>query len=304
MHGKSRKRQRQTRATRKQRTRKHRGGSEIESKIMQTIKDVQQDQNPRSFQLNFTFKGLHYSTTFTIKYIKSFTGRQYIEMTNNECILIDIECDNEDRCELSSYIMRNSSHRRCFVPQLKTIDSPVKITSVDVLQTLTTKIKIILFNNKYIADIHLIDNAEIDDTILLPYRILRGVPAIYEKYGYICEELNEFRINVLPKATWEYIISLDTKKLLNNKNSIEIFESYNKDKFKDDWKIHHISELLVNIPFEEEINQQFSSNIMYILCGTPIIDSNMTRFVLDPLSTKWKEWSVALEFVGFEEILS
>ncbi len=297
MPNRLRKRTCRVRQIRKKRTRKHRGGNVIESKIIEMLKNIQQDHILRSFQLDFKFKDIPYSTIFKLNYKKINDGFNLI--ISNYCINIDIEFDSSTGDSYSESIIRqNSSQPYCFSPRLTTINKPVRVTSVDVLQTLTTKIKVILYNNKYIDNIKLYDVSRIDNVMTLPYRVLRGLPAIYEKYGYISEKLNEFREIILPNATWEYIVSIDKHNLLYSPTILEIFEKFNKHKFMDDWKSHHISELLVNIPYEEEQKHNISLIIMKVLTN-----NTLSMFVLDQSSIKWKEWNTSLEFTGFDVVV-
>ncbi len=276
------------------RTRKYRGGNDVESQIMQSITNTKHDMKNRSFELAFSFKGLNYSTIFHLKYKRS-TLRLY-----NNCIDLML-METNDTYELDSSIKKNTSEPACFTPRLESIISPIKITSIDVLQTLSTKIKLILYKHKYINNITIVDHARINMIHMLPYRVLRGEPSVYEKYGYVSKELNRFRESVLPNATWNHIISLDKYYILHNKEYINLIEKYNKYKY-DDWKIQHISDLLKNIPFEEESLTHLSTNIMLVLYGLGFLLSDLTYFILDPSSMAWKEWDSVLEFKEYKEI--
>ena len=254
---------------------------------------MQKDRLPRSFQLQFTFKGVSYSTQFSLNFVELNKTAYLIEFTNG-CVEIIIKFFKSGS-DLHSYLTRNSYKTACFSPRLVTTIAPIPYTSVDVLQTLATKFRI-LFQKMHIIDkIEILDYSEIDGLVyLLPYRILRGLPALYEKYGYVSEALNTFRTSVLPTLSWN---------TLTNTSSYEkIVEEYNKDKFEDDWKTHSIPELLTNIPFEIEKFNQISKNILSNYITGNYYTSDIMKFTLDPESPKWKEWDGALEFVGFEEV--
>jgi hypothetical protein len=274
------------------RRRKQRGGNEIESKITKIIQDVQKDRLPRSFQLQFTFKGVSYSTRFSLNFVELSKTAYAIEFAN-DCIEFNIEFYKSGN-KLHSYLSRNSGKIACFSPRLVTTIAPVPYTSVDVLQTLATKFRI-LFQKMHIIDkIEIFDYSAIDYLVyMLPYRILRGLPALYEKYGYVSEALNTFRTSVLPTLTWNT--------LANTSSYEKIVEEYNKDKFEDDWKTHSIPELLTNVPFEIEKYNQISKTILENYISGDYYASDIMKFTLDVSSPKWKEWDAVLEFVGFEE---
>jgi hypothetical protein len=266
---------------------------------MQMVKDVQQDRKPRAFQLHFAFKGVPYSTIFKVHY--ELLGKtSYVIEIQNECILIHIEFYKSGN-QLYSSIGRNVAEPACFSPRLQTSVEPVKITSVDVLQTLVTKLRILMHKLNFINKIELIDHAKIESVSMLPYRVMRGQPALYEKYGYESEKLNEFRATVLPTLNWDSYKKADS---LGAHFDDKIFDKYNKDKFDDDWRLHNITELLVNIPFEEEAKKSISvsQGIMISFIEDTYSTSDIVKFTLNPESPKWKEWDRALEFVGFEEL--
>ncbi len=243
--------------------------------------------------MQFTFKGVSYSTKFSLNFVELSKTAYAIEFTN-ECIEFAIKFF-KSRSDLHSYLTRNAGKTACFSPRLVTTIAPVPYTSLDVLQTLATKFRL-LFQKMHIIDkIEILDYSEIDGLVyLLPYRILRGLPALYEKYGYVSEALNTFRTSVLPTLTWNT--------LANTSSYENIVEEYNKDKFEDDWKTHSIPELLTNIPFEIEKYNQISKNILSNYITGSYYASDIMKFTLDMSSTKWKEWDAALEYVGFEEL--
>jgi hypothetical protein len=291
------------RSYRKKHTDYQKGGNEIGKQILDTIKNVEQNKNTESFSLKFTFKGFEYSTTFTVSYDKDI---DIIELDNG-CISHTIS-KNRTKYFLHSFMSSNTDDIACFTPRLKTIQSPIKITSTDVLQTLSTKLKIILYNGGYIKEIKVIDQSEINNIPLLAYRVLRGLPALYEKYGYVSKELNEFREKILPNATWNYITSIDSLKKVNTVKYISILEKYNKD----NWRTQHITDLLKNVPFEEETTR-LSSRILTVLLSSfksnnsnNSNDFNSTKlvdtFILDPTSPKWQEWNSNLQFIEFSKL--
>ncbi len=279
------------------------GGNEIEKQILDTIRSVEQNKNTQTFTLKFKFITYEYETIFTVSYDKEMDS---IKLKNN-CIshTIDIyKSKKKVNYDLHSFISSNTVDIKCFNPVLQTIEEPIRITTTDVLQTLSTKLKLILKKGGYIKEIEIIDQSKINKIRLLPYRILRGLPALYEKYGYVSKELNEFREKILPNATWNYITSIDSSKKVN-KEYFSILEKYNKDLNRK-----HITDLLKNVPFEEETTG-ISSRILSVLLmplktsnndSNSKNDSNIIQmidgFKLNPESPKWQEWNSKLQFIS------
>ncbi len=254
------------------RSRRIRGGDS--STIENNIYNFAERANENSkFKLGFTFKGKYYSTTFVFNH----------DVLNNGCISLQlIKLSEHNEYDTNSYIKANRGNKACFEPRLETTETPVRITSTDILQVLSTKIKIIL-NKKLSPSIG--DVATINGVYISPYRILRGYPPIYEKYGYKNKKIDNIRTNILPKLKW---YDIRDKMHIQAK---ELIEKYNPIIDDNDT----ILELMKNIPFDEEQKTNISTYILYTIIG--YIDS---LDILDTKSPEWMQWSSFLKFVDFE----
>ena len=235
--------------------------TDIESRILDMMRQK------REFKLKFTFKSQPYSIVFKAHNIFTLA---------NPCVYVSF-ADSFNEYKSMSSLHANRGDIPCFEPRLTTIENP-RITSADVLQVLSTKLKILIRKN--IMGFHAIpmtisDVAVINKIQISPYRILRGQTALYEKYGYVNESLNLFR-KKLPTLTWG-----DVKHLLPH----DIVEKYNPELRDADL----VFTLIKNIPDHEEAEHEISSKI---------VDAFVENFyfTLDETSDAWKEWDAALQF--------
>jgi hypothetical protein len=156
------------------------------AKAFQTVtryyyKTKKTPNSPAEYKLTFTFDDREYSTIFTISK-NGFT---------NKCIGVDYFQYNEST--VSSYIGSNSSDLKCFTPVLSKENLPPDVTQTDILQVLISKLKFIYLGTDTIS---LIDDASIPNPKtgekfnerFSKWRLLRGEPTLYEKYGYITSD--------------------------------------------------------------------------------------------------------------------
>jgi hypothetical protein len=149
-----------------------------------------------SYILEFSFDETRFATRF------KFDANG---MTNG-CISINFE-DNEDRTKLSSHIGSNSEEKKCFTPPLIKANLPPKVSQTDILQTLATKIKFGIFEKNdrvSLVDIARLMNPLTGKQYTAPFslwRVLRGEPSIYEKYGYASWEYDSYKLAAV-RATW------------------------------------------------------------------------------------------------------
>ena len=153
----------------------------------------------KTFKLWFTYNGKPYSTVFSVERTSAHL------LVRNECV--KMEFVDHESAGLNPYkggIWTNSPEKACFEPLLVSSNrfaaSSSRISSVDVLQTLKTKIAI-LFPTFKTHRLCITDVAEKDGVHLSPFRILRGEDAIYEKYGYRSPFLTEFK-DYVRGLTW------------------------------------------------------------------------------------------------------
>jgi hypothetical protein len=132
----------------------------------------------RSFQLEFEYRRKPYTTVFTVERKSDYL------IVNNKCINLGFTI-YEGMSEISTSLSANSEEKHCFDPILESdprIKPGRRITSVDVLQILKTKLYLVLPMGD--EKVTIMDQAKKDGIAISPFNILRGGNAIYEKYGY------------------------------------------------------------------------------------------------------------------------
>jgi hypothetical protein len=143
----------------------------------------------QKFKLWFTYYGMPYFTTF---YAEHTDKRLYV---HNNCVKIVFVPENKSK-SLHPYegrIAANILTPPCFTPRLaRQSSSAASISSVDVLQTLKTKIAT-LFPMIKTDQLCITDVAEKDGVDVSSFRILRGEDAVYEKYGYQSEFIEDLK---------------------------------------------------------------------------------------------------------------
>ena len=153
-----------------------------------------------TFQLSFTYNGKLYSTVLEAEY----TAEQL--SVANGCMRISFVPERISR-ELNPFkgkISANSPEKACFTPMLtsdsRSIVASSRVNSVDVLQTLKTKVGM-LFPMIKTHRLCITDVAEKEGVDLSSFRILRGEDAVYEKYGYQSEFMDDLK-RVVRGLTW------------------------------------------------------------------------------------------------------
>jgi len=197
-------------------------GYTIEDAINKQITDLLQTPGRSRITLEFTYDAKHYMTTFNIHNSDHIANdgtpfsRKYM---SNRCINTSV--DKYDQLTFkfdSSRIQANrNKEQSCFTPRLETHgNGETRITSTDVLQTLKTKLTLLMINafpnERPPPAIELQDRAEIQGVFISRFNMLRGKDAIYEKYGYVSEELPKIK-HLIQNLTWgEYITNKDIHK--------------------------------------------------------------------------------------------
>jgi len=124
------------------------------------------------YRLTFEIGGARFSSVFSVDGDDGIT---------NGCIsFIPDDCS----VKIESYISTNSATKRCFEPPLSKETVPAGTTQTDILQVLSSKLKFAACPD--------VLTLEIDDIAFKPghrahlsaWRLMRGEPGIYEKYGY------------------------------------------------------------------------------------------------------------------------
>lgn len=156
------------------------------------------------YALTFAFDDKVYQINFNIiKYDANI-------VINNKCLTLSYllkECLNINTASISdnsspintnksvsyapiySSIKKNTPANMCFSPVLSPETLPGGVSQTDILQVLSTKLKSIIVKDKIIK---ITDVASINDSVLYfsLWRLLRGEPSLYEKYGYVSKKFN------------------------------------------------------------------------------------------------------------------
>jgi hypothetical protein len=247
------------------------GETEITRKIKEMVKGMD-DGDEKKIKLMFKMFDIQYSTNLLfVKFNKSV----YI---GNTCIRIQIGDDN-----IESYIQGNIAEEPCFEPRLKTLYDPLRLTTSDVLQTLSTKLKLIFSDS-----INLIDAAVVDDMRLSWIRIMRGMPTLYEKYGYSSSDIDDIRKTIL-ETSWG---SLKTKWYFQKINKIA--KEYNNEDITNE----SIVTVMKNIPYNIDNKHKISQT----LALEYVRDINF-HMKLNKDNEKWKYWDAAMIFTKMDEIV-
>jgi ankyrin repeat protein len=243
-------------------------------------------------RLTFKFKGYQRSTVFKCPNIFDL---------KNDCVNIELyrSFDKHVLQSLKPPPSQSSLHANrpetrgqgnppCFDPVLVSVESPVRVTSVDVLQVLSSKLKILIRDNIIEFEpfpISLYDAAKVGGVLISPYRILQGGLGMYEKYGYTSDALKKFRAEVMPTLKFSYVkewFSEDRLKFLTETKNV-----------KDD---ELVIDFVKRITPEEEGNNE----ICYRICSE-YLDGSI--YTLDESSDAWKAWNDAMEFVSVERLI-
>ena len=285
----------------------------------------------RSFKLWFQYLGRPYSTTFEIERTAAHL------LVRNGCV--KMEFVDKESAGLNPYkggIWANAPEKACFTPVLvsgnRTVASSPRTSSVDVLQTLKTKIAT-LFPMFKTHRFCITDVAEKEDVRLSPFRILRGEDGLYEKYGYRSPFITDLKKHVRG-LTWA---DVKMTPIAGNINSILTFinEKEGSAKFLIGEAIPDatsIVNLLRGVTFADEVAynkkypiRSFSYHTLYVIgtellkkhnleaaaVGRPLIpdkymivekvgEENAWMFCFDPESDAWRRSKDALLFAHVE----
>lgn len=203
-----------------------------EDQLLKLFQDSITESSTKKFTLSFTYEGKPYTTTFTLMaYETNNPAMKYSKSVKleNECIEILRRVSG-----FSGEIAANhpkgengegEQEGRCFSPLLRSNrTSNPKISSIDVLQTLKTKLSLLLRQHELykgeFAEQHggsppkvkIIDEATKNNIRLSSFLLLRGEDAIYEKYGY--ESTNQafpaFK-RFIQSLTWGKYLAINPK---------------------------------------------------------------------------------------------
>jgi hypothetical protein len=255
----------------KRRTRKHRGGDRISDAIRDTVRNVKHKENLQ-FQLQFTMFGIPYKTEFSVtRYDDSI-------FLKSLCVHVFMHSDRTN----SGILANTNPLRPCFDPPLKTIQEPIRMTATDVLQTLKTKLTLLFQTHIEITDVATVDGVPISF-----FKLVRGEPSLYEKYGYEHPSLDVLRERIA-QTTWG-----DVKHGLKDKSIVEVIESFSKE--FPDLDSHPVQTILKRVPFEKEKEYKMSRKILF-----DVFKFRTIFLTLNRESELWKYWNNAMVFTGIE----
>jgi hypothetical protein len=305
----------------------------IDRQIIDLLNTANEDAMKEDvFELSFTFNGKPYQTIFKASHGKSGYG------LDNRCVTIWYEEHIPGTGKLFDTSIRANAIelQPCFTPQLVSYrknKNPSKITSADVLQTLKTKLSLLLFRADSesagaaaggggsaeaaaAADarrqmVQLSDIAEKDGISISKFNLLRGRDAFYEKYGYVSPLLNEFKslyknftfdefftkiyMKRPPMESWLRITNL-IPQYTKKLNGTESFMTI-MNEISWDMEKGEIGEDTVSISTDI-----FNIVSRYLLGkeGKTVSNDILFRFTLNPESAAWQKYNSMLVFTGID----
>lgn len=252
------------------------------------------------FLLQFILDGTHtFETKFTID-LTSYEGQ-----LSNGCISLNLSSYSE------SFINKNSPSKKCFTPVLELEMLPTGLTPTDVLQTLSTKLKFAIFPERSsltISDVARVTNPTTKKqftTKISLWRLLRGEPTLYEKYGYHSSILDSFRERAIT-VPWKEISGFVTGYGTTLQSIVdEHFPSiFLPDKsIQDCMKEVTLEDTEKYIQKPPPLRFQQSKTIVELIIDALAKKSKDDSFSLDDMnltitrdSPVWKEWDSRLQF--------
>jgi hypothetical protein len=278
-----------------------------------------------SFTLGMkAINGKTYRTTFTVQIKNTLTTIPRIKITNG-CISISVfpTIGKPEEANLSSEIRANTRTPACFEPRLTTNKSSVpRITTTDVLQVLKLKLMLaqpITDPN----DIELYDMATIKSTRMTPFRLLRGLPPFYEKYGYfnkviprIQKQLSVLTLGKVRDALGRDVTAEErvyvARRMVNNNVADEDVPLLLKVKFAEMFEGISDSTLLIaaintkigTLEEEEAVYPKFSFDVLEFLFSSKLVkklaDMSEFEFKFRPDSPEWNHWKHQIVVTSFE----
>lgn len=263
--------------------------------INKKIHNILWNKDSFNIKITFQFDDNIYSTIFNAIHHKNNTSN--IITINNGCIQITLRMINNTYkkewtidSEVSG-ISKNTKEKQCFSPVLTRDTLPPGVSMTDLLQVFSTKLKTVLFPDETLFGIY--DFAKItksteNNNSKMPFfsvwRILRGEPAIYDKYGYESSHFNA--LNDIHPDTFDII----------HAERPDIFNKDNGDKT--------IAELMKYIDYDLKSDVIINA-LFYTLTGgrtfQDITQDNPP--VLDiKTSEKWYNWNKRIKFIDVELI--
>ena len=264
-------------------------GNNIEININKKIIRLLRTLGKSRINLEFTYDEETYKTIFNISISSETSYGEHIfkmHMTNS---CVDIRIHKNDTMLISSIDSMISGNaregRRCFDPPLVTHGNGlVRITSTDVLQVLKTKLTLLMVDafphqGAPPPEIKIRDGANINGVLISKFNILRGKDAIYERYGYVSEELNKFKSKIQGLVWGEYMQNIGQLEYIYKSRDGPL--SPLQDAFiktAEETDDPNIKKLAANLDDPEFIQYPFIDIMKYIPLENDIPKGNMIKF--------------------------
>lgn len=270
-------------------------GRSVEEQLRTAFAGLHTNKSAGAYKLRFTIDGVSVETIF------HFLPEEH--QVSNGCVSVGTS--------LHSSLSSNSPTKGCFSPTLSKETLPSGITQTDVLQTLSTKLKFILRPDT--EEVSISDVAKLlNPATGLKYassfslwRLLRGEPTIYEKYGYTAPSLDAMR-ETIGRATWDDVKAYK----IFGREPLEAFVAREYSGHFEDGK--PISASMKEISYEDA-NRITVRHIIPTLGNLTIIDlllyalgftRGMPGLSVHRDSPIWQSWDTRLLFISFEEMSS
>ena len=282
----------------------------VEAIIKAVIKDKQAEMNASpTLRMKPTYHRLRFVVDGTYRFETIF--RIEPDLITNKCI------EYTYFSELDSKIGANAPGKDCFSPPLyDPKNRPAGVTTTDILQTLSTKLKfaILSTNSLTIHDSASLTNPATGEpfkAFLSHWRVLRGEKTLYEKYGYFAKDLDDYR-TLVTTTRWGQIMDYVTHDGYTLKT---ITETKFPGIFHPD---RTIAECMLGLSLEA--NDSYVGKLKLFKTANIIIDATLVTFIFKAIYEKkkihpprfeltvysdtptWVEWSRRLQFEAFEPV--
>ena len=270
-------------------------GSSVEEQLRTAFVSLHTNKSAGAYKLRFTIDGVPFETIF------HFLPEEH--QVSNGCVSVGTA--------LHSSLSSNSPTKGCFSPTLSKETLPSGITQTDVLQTLSTKLKFTLRPDT--EEVSISDVAKLlNPATGLKYpssfslwRLLRGEPTIYEKYGYTAPSLDAMRTKI-GATRWADVKAFK----IFGRETLEAFVAREYPEHFEDGK--PISDSMKEISYEDA-NRITVRHIIPTLGNLTIIDlllyalgftRGMPGLSVHRDSPIWRSWDTRLLFTEIQELVS
>jgi hypothetical protein len=268
----------------------------------------------RKYMLVFSIRGHAFKIPLQIKNSKEglFTidlgtgSRGYLD----NCIYIQMKCEGSGFKFVSSIILKDSHKRKCFDPMLSTESLTFGITQLDILTTLSTKIKLILVPTYSEITDNLIIGETFQFTYLSVYRLLCGEKTPYEKYGYASKVDSSGKTifeTIRHKAKTTTFNTILTKLGERNPHDRQVLLDFLRETydgiFTEENLEKPIAEIMKAIKYDD-IHKEYAwaNDVFFLLTDLNYEDIEDLR--LDPTSEVWRAWDQSLNLVSLTPMTS